>query len=130
MRGAGDVSSIVDTSVLKRLGFSFENQDTWPDVILYFRRKRWVYLVDIAALNGPISFPRRQELEAMLANQSARCTYVSAFLDFKQFKRHGFGIAWGTEVWIAEVPDHLIHFNGDKYLSPHRPLKRKARSFK
>ena len=23
-----------------------------------------------------------------------------------------------TEVWIVEKPDHMIHFNGDKFLGP------------
>ena len=23
-----------------------------------------------------------------------------------------------TEVWIAENPDHLIHYNGEKFLGP------------
>jgi len=120
-KSAGNVAPVVDKRALKRLGLSLENQSMWPDVILNLPRKRCVYLVDIAAVYGPISPPRRYELEAMFANKNVRCMYISAFLDFKEFKRHGLGIAWGTEVWIGEVPDHLIHFNGDKYLSPRRP---------
>jgi hypothetical protein len=27
-------------------------------------------------------------------------------------------IAWETEIWIAEMPSHMIHFNGDKFLGP------------
>jgi len=126
MKGAKNVAQIMDKSVLKRFGFSLENQSIWPDVIFYVPRKRWVYLVDVAALNGPVSLPRRQELEAMFAEKNNRCVYVSAFLDFKDFKRHGFGIAWDTKVWIAEAPDHLIHFNGEKFFGPRRQSKRKA----
>ena len=85
MKGAKNVAPIVDKSVLKRLGFCLENQSIWPDVIFYVPRKRWIYLVDVATLNGPISFPRRQELEAMFANKNTRCVYISAFLDFKGF---------------------------------------------
>jgi type II restriction enzyme len=29
-------------------------------------------------------------------------------------------IAWETEVWIADNPDHLVHFNGDKFLEPYK----------
>ncbi|MBQ4810596.1 hypothetical protein J8M20_04585 [Pseudoalteromonas luteoviolacea] len=24
-----------------------------------------------------------------------------------------------SEVWIADNPDHIIHFNGDRFLGPH-----------
>ncbi len=27
-------------------------------------------------------------------------------------------VAWETEVWIADNPDHLVHFNGHKFLGP------------
>jgi hypothetical protein len=29
-------------------------------------------------------------------------------------------ISWETEVWTAEAPDHLIHFNGERFLGPYR----------
>lgn len=25
-----------------------------------------------------------------------------------------------TKVWIADMPDHMIHLNGNKFLGPHR----------
>ena len=28
-------------------------------------------------------------------------------------------IAWETEVWVAESPTHLIHFNGERFLGPY-----------
>ena len=28
-------------------------------------------------------------------------------------------IAWESEVWIAEDPDHMIHFNGERFLGPY-----------
>ena len=42
--------------------------------------------------------------------------YVSAFPDINEFRRHIIDIAWETEVWIADNPDHMIHFNGDRFL--------------
>ena len=44
--------------------------------------------------------------------------YVTAFLDFKTFKQFSESLAWETEVWIADMPDHMIHLNGDKFLGP------------
>ncbi len=28
-------------------------------------------------------------------------------------------IAWESEVWIAEEPMHMIHFNGERFLGPY-----------
>jgi hypothetical protein len=28
-------------------------------------------------------------------------------------------IPWETEVWVAEDPDHIIHFNGERFLGPY-----------
>ncbi len=28
-------------------------------------------------------------------------------------------IAWETEVWVADAPTHLIHFNGERFLGPY-----------
>ena len=28
-------------------------------------------------------------------------------------------ISWETEVWVAESPTHLIHFNGERFLGPY-----------
>jgi hypothetical protein len=30
-------------------------------------------------------------------------------------------IAWETEVWVADAPSHLIHFNGERFLGPYGP---------
>jgi hypothetical protein len=51
------------------------------------------------------------------------------FPDFKEYLRHVRDIAWETEIWIAEAPDHLIHYNGDKFMGPRQspPPKRKAK---
>ena len=57
-------------------------------------------------------------MEKALRSCTAERIYVSAFPDFKEFRRHIDNIAWETEVWIAENPDHMIHFNGDKFLGP------------
>jgi type II restriction enzyme len=64
--------------------------------------------------------PKRQaELQAALKNCRAKPIFVSAFPDFATFKKFLTKIAWETEVWIADMPSHLIHFNGDRFLGPH-----------
>ncbi len=57
----------------------------------------------------------------MLANCSAERIYVTAFRSRSDFRKFAGDIAWETEVWIAESPDHMIHFNGPKFLGPYKP---------
>jgi type II restriction enzyme len=35
--------------------------------------------------------------------------------------RQASGPAWETDIWIAEAPDHLIHYNGERFLGPYDP---------
>ena len=87
-------------------------------MVLYDEDRNWLYLVEAVTSHGPVTPKRVEELEVTLKDCAATRLYVSAFPDFRQFKRHVDKIAWETEVWIAEIPDHLIHFNGDKFLGP------------
>ncbi len=63
---------------------------------------------------------RIKEIEEMTENVSAGKIYVTAFLDFKTFKKFSETLAWETEVWIADLPDNMIHLNGDKFLGPRK----------
>jgi type II restriction enzyme len=89
-----------------------------PDVVLHLPTKNWLFLIEAVTSHGPVSSKRKRELEAVLEKCPIPRVYVSAFPSVKEFKRHAENIAWETEVWIAEMPDHLIHFNGDKFLGP------------
>jgi len=63
-----------------------------------------------------ISVERRQAFEKVFGDAAPHRIYVSAFSDFGEFGRKGGNITWGTEAWIAEVPNHPIHFDGSKLL--------------
>ena len=63
-------------------------------------------------------------LEKMLKNCEAGKIYVTAFPDFKEFKKHTPEIAWETEVWVADSPSHLIHFNGERFLGPYKVIEK------
>lgn len=41
------------------------------------------------------------------------------FLDRRTMMKYLDDISWETEVWIAESPTHLIHFNGERFLGPY-----------
>jgi type II restriction enzyme len=108
----------VDQAVLDVLRIPVTKHDKLPDVVLHLPTKNWLFLIEAVTSHGPVSPKRKRELEAVLENCPIPRVYVSAFPDVREFKRHAENIAWETEVWIAEMPDHLIHFNGDKFLGP------------
>lgn len=91
-----------------------------PDVVAYSSNKNWIFLIEAVHSSGPISPIRLVELEKLTKECSAPIVYVTAFLDRTAFRKFVADIAWETEVWIAEDPDHLIHFNGDKFLGPYK----------
>jgi len=108
----------VDQRVLDLLKIPVTKHDKLPDVVLHLPTKNWLFLIEAVTSHGPVSPKRKRELEAVLESCPIPRVYVSAFLGVREFKRHAENIAWETEVWIAEMPDHLIHFNGDKFLGP------------
>lgn len=109
---------------LKKLGVPITEHDKLPDVVLYRRDKNWLYLIEAVTSHGPISPKRHWELEKMLARCTADRVYITAFLDVHGFRKYTADIAWETEVWIADNPDHMIHFNGPKFLGPYKTKDR------
>ena len=103
---------------LRELGFSITLHDKMPDVVLYSPEKDWLYFVEAVTSVGPMEAKRIKEIEEMTMDVTAGKIYVTAFLDFKTFKKFSESLAWETEVWIADMPDHMIHLNGDKFLGP------------
>ena len=92
--------------------------DKMPDVVLYAEDKDWLYFIESVTSVGPMEPKRIKEIEEMTTGVKAGKIYVTAFLDFKTFKQFSESLAWETEVWIADMPDHMIHLNGDKFLGP------------
>jgi len=108
----------MEKAALEALGISITKHDKLPDVVLYDKARNYLFLIEAVTAHGPVSPKRYIELEEILAKCPATRIYVSAFPDFREFKRHVNDIAWETEVWVSEVPGHMIHFNGDKFLGP------------
>ena len=109
-----------DDAAFEAIGIALTEHDKLPDVILYDRDKAWLFLIEAVTSHGPVSPKRMLEVETMLANCPIGPVYVSAFPDFSEFKRWIADIAWETEVWIVDMPDHMIHYNGDRFLGPRK----------
>ncbi len=105
---------------LRKLGFEITLHDKMPDVVLYAAEKNWLYFIEAVTSVGPMEPKRIKEIEEMTQDVKAGKIYITAFLDFKTFKKFSESLAWETEVWIADMPDHMIHLNGDKFLGPRK----------
>jgi type II restriction enzyme len=109
---------ILDKDAFNKLGIPISQHDKFPDVILYDKKKKWLFLIEAVTTHGPVSPKRYIELEKVFEKCKAGKIYVTAFLDFTTYKKYANNIAWDTEVWIAEMPSHMIHLNGEKFLGP------------
>lgn len=105
---------------LEKLNFFEISHEELPDVIAYSKEKNWLYLIEAVHSSGAISEIRLLQLQKLTKNCTADIVYVTAFLNRPKFRQFIADIAWETEVWIADNPDHLVHFNGDKFLGPYR----------
>lgn len=108
----------VDEKGLKDLGVPIDQHSKLPDVVVYDQKRKWLFLIEAVTSHGPVSPKRLLELEDFLKSCKVGKVYVTAFPDMAEFKKHSSNIAWETEVWLMEVPDHMIHFNGDRFMGP------------
>jgi len=105
---------------LSRLGLSCVDRWELPDIIAYSEMKNWLFLIEAVHSSGPISPVRLLELQRLTVACTADIVYVTAFLNRDAFRKFAPEIAWETEVWIADAPDHLVHFDGAKFLGPYK----------
>ncbi|MBC7554196.1 MAG: restriction endonuclease [Taibaiella sp.] len=106
----------IEREELKKLNFFKLSHDELPDIIAFSRKNNWLYLIEAVHSSGPMSEVRVYELKQLLKNCKAELIFVTAFHSKMVFRKWITDIAWETEVWIADNPDHLIHFNGHKFL--------------
>lgn len=114
---------VLNEDKLKELKFFELSHGELPDIVAYSETKNWLYLIEAVHSSGPISENRLLELKLLTKACTAEIVYITAFLDRAKFRSWAKDIAWETEVWIAEAPDHLVHFNGEKFLGPYTSNK-------
>jgi adenine-specific DNA-methyltransferase len=111
--------AIIEKAALVAIGVVLTEHDKLPDVVLFDEKRNWVFLIEAVTSHGPVSPKRHRELENVFGKCRAGRVYVTAFPDAATFRRYAADIAWETEVWLADNPDHMIHFNGNKFLGPY-----------
>jgi len=116
----------LDTAGLTALGISLDSAAKIPDVIVHHPAKNWLLLIEAVVSAGPVDDKRRTELKDLFAGCKAGLVFVTAFETRRTMQAFVSQIAWESEVWIAEEPDHMIHFNGEGYLGPYADVMPKA----
>ncbi len=115
----GDKWGYFDTVLLADLGVEVDSHGKMPDVVLHHTVENWLLLVESVTSHGPVDGKRHAELAHLFAKAEPGLVYVTAFPDRATMSRYVSEIAWETEVWVAEAPSHLIHFNGKRFLGPY-----------
>lgn len=115
----GDKWGYFNARALRDLGVEIDSHGKMPDVILYYPEKNWLLLIESVTSHGPVDAKRHHELADLFKNSKAGLVYVTAFPTRGEMTKHLGNISWETEVWVAEAPTHLIHFNGERFLGPH-----------
>ena len=108
-----------DPYALALLGVKIQEHGKMPDVVVHHAEKNRLFLIEAVPSHGPISSERRQELKALFSGSTAHLVFITALLDRKTLPKYLNDISWETEVWIAESPTHLIHFNGGRLFGPY-----------
>lgn len=116
----GDKWGYFDQSLLASLGVKVDNHGKMPDVVIYDKKRNWLVLAEAVTSHGPVDAKRHEELEKLFKSSKAGLVYVSAFPNKRTCTKYLEQISWETEVWIADNPSHLIHFNGVRFLGPYK----------
>jgi hypothetical protein len=109
----------LDAEYLQRLGVTIPAPAKMPDVVVHDTQRNWLLLIEAVTSAGPVDKKRRRELKDLFAGCKAGLVFVTAFANREAMRSFLTQLSWETEVWIAEDPDHLIHFNGERFLGPY-----------
>lgn len=115
----GEKVGFFDKAALGEIGVKVDTHGKLPDVVLFDERRGWLVLIESVTSHGSVDGKRHAELQALFASSTAGLVFVSAFPTRQVMGRFLGALAWETEVWVADAPTHLVHFNGDRFLGPH-----------
>jgi type II restriction enzyme len=110
---------VFDARELAALGVTVDQHGKMPDLVVHMPDRNWLVLLEAASSHGPVDAKRHRELARLFRGSTAGLVYVSCFPTREEMRRYLAQIAWETEVWCADNPTHLIHFNGERFLGPY-----------
>ena len=115
----GDKQRHIEPGYFEQLGVRMDEQGKIPDVVVHLPEKNWLVLIEAVTSHGPIGLKRHNELKNLFKGARAGLVFVTSFLTRRAMTKYLADIAWETEVWVAEAPSHIIHFNGERFLGPY-----------
>ena len=117
---AGEKISEDEQEYFKKLGVELDPHGKMPDVVVHLEDRNWLVLIEAVTSHGPIDNKRKRELQKLFAGCTAGLVFITAFATRKVMLNYFHQISWETDVWLAENPSHLIHFDGEKFLGPYK----------
>ena len=104
---------IDEAEYLKTLGFKIKKHGKMPDVILYDESEKILFLLEAVTSHGPFDEKRKYEMAKIFDNKKIKLEFITAFPSklLKNSSTNLTKIAWGTCVWYADEPEHLIYFH-------------------
>ena len=118
----GDADSkwaLCEENALADLGITVGHHGKMPDLVVHMPDRNWLILLEAASSHGPVDSKRQFELAALFGASTAGLVYVSCFSHRAEFRKYVDKIAWESEVWCADHPTHMIHYNGERFLGPY-----------
>ena len=119
MGDTADKFAVWERTALEDIGIVVDEHGKMPDLVVLDRASNWLVLIEAVTSHGPMDAKRREELASLFADSQAGLVYVTAFADRKTLSQYLEAISWETEVWVAETPTHMIHFDGERFLGPY-----------
>lgn len=116
---AGDKWALFEREALATLNVKVNEHGKMPDLVIYMPDRNWLVLLEAASSHGPVDSKRQAELADLFAESTAGLVYVSCFPDRAEFRKYVDKVAWESEVWCADHPTHMIHYNGERFLGPY-----------
>ena len=116
---AGAKVTATELTIFRKLGIRLDAHGKMPDAVMFLPKKNWLVLVEAVATHGPVDNKRKLELTALMKGSKAGLVFVTAVPNRKTLLKYLSDIAWESEVWVADNPTHLIHFNGERFLGPY-----------
>ncbi len=108
-----------DEEALSELGVRIESHGKMPDVVVYHEEKNWLVLIEAVTSHGPVNAKRHGELKKLFGGANAGLVFVTAFMTRQVMVKYLGELSWETEVWVAQSPSHMIHFDGERFLGPY-----------
>jgi len=108
-----------ESAYFMRLGVAIDSAAKMPDVVVHDPKREWLVIGEAVTSAGVVDGKRRRELKELFSGFRSGLVFVTAFETRADMGRFLGQISWETEVWIAEDAEHVIHFNGERFLGPY-----------